>query len=118
MTRPTTLRSRCRFGERRNYRVHLVWATICLILAVACFCCYFSKSAPCTSCFTPGEGKPAVSALWQDFVKPSQQTDIVLPDASLSIREELTGHPISLSDYINRQYVNETELLPVSKSNT
>jgi len=61
------------------------------------------------------EGKPAVSALWQDFVKPSQQTDIVLPDASLSIREELTGSPVSLSDYINRQYMNETESLPVSK---
>ena len=61
------------------------------------------------------EGKPAVSALWQDFVKPSQQTDVVLPDASLSIREELTGQPVSLSDYINRQYKNELESLPVSK---
>jgi hypothetical protein len=61
------------------------------------------------------EGKPAVAALWKDFVKPSQQTDIVLPDASLSIREELTGHPVSLSDYIDRQYVKQTESLPVSK---
>ena len=51
------------------------------------------------------DGKPAVSALWKDFLKPSQQTDIVLPDASLSIREELTGHPVSLSDYIDRQYM-------------
>ena len=63
----------------------------------------------------PWEGKPAVSMLWKDFVKPSQQTDVVLPDASLSIREELTGHPVALPDYIDRQYINETESLPVSK---
>jgi hypothetical protein len=61
------------------------------------------------------DGKPAVAMLWKDFVKPSQQTDIVLPDASLSIGEELTGHPISLTDYINRRYMSETRSLPVSQ---
>ena len=101
--------------ERRNYRLHLVWAAVCVaVLAAACLL-LLQQDRTMHKLRYPWDGKPAVSALWQDFVKPSQQTDVVLPDASLSIREELTGHPISLSDYINRQYMNETESLAVSK---
>lgn len=97
----------------RNYRVHLVWATVSLALTVACLL-LFQQNRAMHKLLDTWEDKPAVSMLWKDFVKPSQQTDIVLPDASLSIREELTGHPISLSDYINHQYMNETQSLPVS----
>ena len=97
----------------RNYRVHLVWATVSLALTVACLL-LFQQNRAMHKLLDTWEDKPAVSMLWKDFVKPSQQTDIVLPDASLSIREELTGHPISLSDYINHQYTNETQSLPVS----
>jgi hypothetical protein len=100
--------------QRRQYRVHLVWGTACMALAIA-WLLQMQQDRAMNKLLYVWEGKPAVAALWEDFVKPSQQTDIVLPDASLSIREELTGHPISLSDYINRQYMNETESLPVSK---
>ncbi|MDP9050979.1 MAG: hypothetical protein M3O31_09720 [Acidobacteriota bacterium] len=100
--------------EHRNYRLHLVWATVCVALAVA-YLPLFHRDRATQELLYPWEGKPAVSALWKDFVKPSQQTDVVLPDASLSIREELTGHRVSLSDYIDRQYMKEAESLPVSK---
>jgi len=100
--------------ERRRYRLHLVWATVSLFFAVTCLL-LLQRDRGMHKLLDTWEDKPAVSVLWKDFVKPSQQTDIVLPDASLSIREELTGHPISLSDYINHQYINETESLPVSK---
>jgi hypothetical protein len=100
--------------EHRNTRVHLVWGAVCVALSVACFL-EFQQARATHKLLDAWEGKPAVSLLWKDFVKPSQQTDIVLPDASLSIREELTGHPVSLSEYIDRQYVKQTESLPVSK---
>lgn len=104
---------------RPNYRLHLVWttawvATVCVSLAVA-YLLLFQQVRAMHKLLYTWEGKPAVSALWQDFVKPSQQTDVVLPDASLSIREELTGHPVPLPDYIDRRYISETESLPVSK---
>ena len=102
------------FPKRRHYRLHLVWATVCLAFAVGCLL-LFQQDRAMHKLLDTWADKPAVSMLWKDFVKPSQQTDIVLPDASLSIREELTGHPILLSDYINRQYMNETEPLPISK---
>jgi hypothetical protein len=106
-------------SERRNYSLRLVWVTVslglvCLALTVA-YLLQFQQARAMHRLLDPWEGKPTVSTLWKDFVKPSQQTDVVLPDASLSIREELTGHPVSLSDYINRQYTNELESLPVSK---
>lgn len=100
-------------SERSNHRLHLVWATISLSLTVACLILFQQGRAMHKLLYT-WEDKPAVSALWKDFVKPSQQTDVVLPDASLSIREELTGNPVSLSDYINHQYMNETRSPPVS----
>jgi len=100
--------------EHRNTRVHLVWGAVCVALSVACFL-EFQQARATHKLLDAWEGKPAVSLLWKDFVKPSQQTDIVLPDASLSIREELTGHPVALPDYINRQYMNDTESLSVSK---
>jgi len=100
----------------RNYHIHLLWATVCIALALAVACLLlFQKDRAMHRLLYTWEGKPAVSALWQDFVKPSQRTDIVLPDASLSIREELTGRPVSLSDYIDRQYMNEAESPAVSK---
>jgi hypothetical protein len=106
-------------SEHRNYSLRLVWVTVslglvCLALTVA-YLLQFQQTRAMHKLLYTWEDKPAVSALWKDFVKPSQQTDIVLPDASLSIREELTGQPVSLADYINRQYKNELELLPVSK---
>jgi hypothetical protein len=106
-------------SEHRNYSLRLVWVTVslaivCLALTVA-YLLQFQQARAMHRLLDPWEGKPAVSMLWKDFVMPSQQTDVVLPDASLSIREELTGHPVSLSDYINRQYKNDLESLPVSK---
>lgn len=99
--------------DRRHYLVHVAWATVSLLLLVVCFL-LFQQTRSMQKLIYTWEDKPAVSALWKDFVKPSQQTDIVLPDASLSIREELTGYPTSLTDYINRQYMNEPASHPVS----
>jgi len=100
-------------GKHTKYHLNLVWTTVCLALAVACLLLFQQVRAMHKLLYT-WEGKPAVSALWQDFVKPSQQTDVVLPDASLSIGEEITGHPVPLPNYIDRRYINETESLPLS----
>jgi hypothetical protein len=101
-------------GRRGMRRGSMVLGAICVALAAAC-ATLWQQNRTIRRAMSPWEAKPAVSLLWSAFVKPSQQTDIVLPDASISIREELTGQPTSLSDYINRQYMNETESLPFSK---
>jgi hypothetical protein len=89
---------------------------LCLSIALTAVCTIqIQQIRTLHMALNPWEGQPTVAAFWTGFLDPHRQTDIVLPDASLSIREELTGHPISLSSYINREYINETESLPVSK---
>jgi hypothetical protein len=52
--------------------------------------------------------------LWTDFVHSHQQIDIVLPDASVSLSEEIIGHPMSLSDYLNHSYMRLPQSLNLS----
>lgn len=87
---------------------------VSLALAAACVM-LFQQNRAMHKLLNRWDGEPAVASLWGNFIGPSHHTDVVLPDASLSIREELTGLPISLSDYINRHYMNEADSLPVSK---
>ncbi len=101
-------------GRRGTRRGSMVLGAIGVVLSVTC-AMLWQQNRTMKRAMDPWEGRPTVFLLWSDFVKPSQQTDIVLPDASLSIREELTGRPVSLPDYINRRYMNEAESPPVSK---
>lgn len=48
--------------------------------------------------------KPLLSAFWSAFSTDSGSIDIVLPDASVNITEYILRKPISLSDYLNRDY--------------
>jgi hypothetical protein len=100
--------------ERRSYRLHIIWATVCMVLAVACLL-LFQQARAMRRLLYAWEGKPAVAALWGDFLRNHQQTDVVLPDASLSIGEEMTAYPVSLSEYISRRYTTETGSLPLSQ---
>jgi hypothetical protein len=50
--------------------------------------------------------RPAVDAFWSPMIDGSRQTDIVLPDDSLSVEEEMTGKRISLRDYTDRNFLH------------
>jgi len=52
----------------------------------------------------PWAQKPTVAEFWTGFTKAAPQTDIVLPDASVSMSEEILGRNISLSDYLDRNF--------------
>src|SRR5258708_1577891 len=85
-------------------RVHIVWAITSLALAIICIVLFQQNRAMRHAVYT-WDGKPTVAALWTDFVHAHQEIDIVLPDASVSLSEEITGHPMSLSDYLNHNYL-------------
>jgi hypothetical protein len=53
--------------------------------------------------------RPATAAFWTTFSQAAAQTDIVLPDASVSMSEEMRGKALSLSDYLNRDYIHRSE---------
>jgi hypothetical protein len=98
--------------DSRN-RVHIFWGVTSLALAIACLI-LFQQNRTLRHAIYTWEGKPAVATFWTDFVHSHQEIDIVLPDASVSLSEEIVGHPMSLSDYLDHSYMRQPQSLNLS----
>ena len=94
-------------------RVHLVWAAISLGLAIACVA-LFQQNRTMRNAPYAAPGKPAVAAFWAGFLRYHQQTDVVLPDDSVSVIEDITHQPISLGDYLSRNYMRQIQSSDIS----
>jgi hypothetical protein len=94
-------------------RASIFWAALCLGLAVACIV-LFQQNRSMRKALNPWDGKPALAAFWGDFLRYHQQTDVVLPDDSLSLITDLVHHPIAVGDYLNRNYMREIEASDLS----
>jgi hypothetical protein len=83
-------------------------AAASVILAIAC-AVLFLQNRKMRSELYPWGGKPAVAAFWEAFLRYHQQTDIVLPDDSFSVIQDLINRPVSLEDYLNRNYMRQIQ---------
>ncbi len=92
----------------RNLFIHIAWGSACAILAVTCIL-LFQQDRSMRSALNPWGGRPAVEAFWSGFLGNHQQTDVVLGDDSLSITQDLIRHPISLEDYLSRDYMRQIQ---------
>jgi hypothetical protein len=54
---------------------------------------------------TDALSRPAVRQFWSHIFSDNRSTDIVLDDAAVALYQELTGKPISLSEYFDRSYL-------------
>ena len=93
--------------------VRMLWPILSLVFAVVCLVLLQQNRAMRKTLY-PWDGKPAVAAFWADFLHSHQQTDIVLPDASVTLIEDLTQHPISLGDYMSRNYMRVIQASDIS----
>jgi hypothetical protein len=89
-------------------KASVLWAALCLVFAVVCIV-QFQQNRSMRKMENAWDGKPALAAFWGDFLRYRQQTDIVLPDDSLSLIEDLVGHPILLGDYLNRNFMRQIQ---------
>jgi hypothetical protein len=96
-----------------GYHWHLSWAVACLLLAIACTV-LFQQNRSMRRAILPWEGKPAVGAFWEDFLRNNQQTDIVLPDDSASVIEDITHRPVALQDYLSHEYLRRIQSADIS----
>jgi hypothetical protein len=96
-----------------RWRVHVVWAMVAMALGTLCVV-LSAHIRTIQKTLDPGVGKPALASFWKDFVHANRDTDIVLPDASASLSEEILGQPISLDDYAIHNYTRQLETLQVS----
>ena len=87
---------------------HLLWAILAMALAAICVL-LLQQNRAMRRALDPWGGKPTVASFWGDFLSGHQQTDIVLPDDSLMVTEDLFGHPVSLEDYLSRNYMRQIQ---------
>jgi hypothetical protein len=50
-------------------------------------------------------GKPALSRLWSQFLDSPLPTDVVLPDTSYGLLENITNQPFTLNEYLSFSYL-------------
>jgi hypothetical protein len=98
-----------REDSRPPWRIRrLLWPLVSLLLALACGALYIQNRALHKAVY-PWDGQPALTAFWSGFLDSHRQTDLVLPDDSASVMEDMTGQPITLGDYMTRGFIQEIQ---------
>ena len=98
--RPTSPRSRI----LRHFALPV--ATVCFAALSALL---YLQNRTLHQALDPWEGHPALAAFWSAFLDSHRQTDLVLPDDSASVAEDISRTPISLDDYISRTFVDHIQ---------
>jgi hypothetical protein len=88
--------------------MQLVWPVACIALAAACVVLYLQNRTMRKALY-PWEGQPALTAFWGGFLDSHRQTDLVLPDDSASVMEDITGNPLTLGDYLTRGFIQQIQ---------
>ncbi len=57
----------------------------------------------------PLQYEPALNTLWSGFLHSSHENDIVLSDVSFQLLEDIEKRPFTLTDYLNRSYVDQKQ---------
>jgi hypothetical protein len=87
---------------------HLVWPLFSILLALACIALYVQNRTLRKAVY-PWDGQPALAAFWSGFLDSHQQTDLVMPDDSVSVTEDITENPITLGDYMSRGFIQQIQ---------
>lgn len=95
---------RPRFGMIQQF----AWPAACVALAILSTLLFLRNRAQ-EQLLHPWESQPAVKAFWTSFLNPSRETEIVLPDDSASVIEDITNRPIALGDYLSREYIRQVQ---------
>jgi hypothetical protein len=93
---------------RARFLWHLIWLSVILTLAVLSTALYIENRAM-ERALRPWNSQPALASFWGGFLDPHRQTDLVLPDDSASVMEDITGKPLTLGDYISRGFIQQIQ---------
>jgi hypothetical protein len=58
------------------------------------------------------QSRPTVMAFWTDFLRKGQ-TDVVLPDESVSVMEDMLKRSVPLGEYLDRSYITGLASAPI-----
>lgn len=101
-------------GKRLRLLPHILWTALCLALGIVCLI-LFEQNRTFRKTLNFWEGQPSVAAFWTGFSPAGRETDIVLPDASVALSEEILGEPIALTDYLDHNYLRQMQDKDISR---
>jgi len=82
-----------------------------MIVALACGCtALWRQNRSLQRALSPWKYEPELKAFWGTFLDSPLDTDIVLPDASFGQIQLLNDSPISLRDYLSRDYIRRFQV--------
>lgn len=93
---------------------HWVWPLVSLSLAVACAALYVQNRNQ-HKALNPWDDQPALAAFWRGFLDSHRQTDLVMPDDSASVMEDITHNRLTLNDYMSREYIQQIQSSEMSE---
>jgi len=94
-------------ARRNTDRRLLAFAgVIVAILGVVCGVLWFQNRAMRTSLYA-WQRTPSVKSLWSGILDARPNTDVILADTSFALIEDITKKPISLNDYLSRNYTSQ-----------
>lgn len=86
----------------------LLWPVAALIFAALSAVLYLNNRTM-ERALHPWDSQPALADFWRGFLDPQRQTDLVLPDDSASVMEDITGKPLTLGDYMSRGFIQQIQ---------
>lgn len=98
-------------SSRRFPPERLAWAMLTMALLIVCVVLWYQNSSM-RAAPQPWANRPAVSAFWAGFLDSRRETDLVLPDDTASIIEDISGTPIQLSEYLGSGFMRRIQSSP------
>ena len=92
-------------GARRFRVAGIIAAALLLLFLLAAVAFYWKQNAQQAA---QNAGDTSVNRFWSSIFDPHRPVLIVPADSSLVLMEELNGHYVSLSTYINKNYLKDS----------
>ncbi len=92
--------------ERPRRDRRLIAAVVCaLLFACSTVILLFRVQAPTSARASVSLSGTTVRLFWSQILRADRATDIVVDDGAVGLYQELTGHPLSLTEYYDRSYL-------------
>ncbi len=92
----------------RAHRWRILAGTIAIALILGSCAGWWLRERTLDRSLYPLKYEPSLNSLWSPFVNaPTHETDVVVSDVSFQLLEDIEKRAFTLSDYLNRSYLNQ-----------
>lgn len=94
---------------RRPLNLQLLFFLVPFLFVLAACLWLLKRDSETQKALYAWKREPALGQFWSGFIYPHRQTDIVLADTSFALIEDVLKKQISLSEYLNHDYIQQIQ---------